>query len=246
VPRKISYASVSDVGSRKNNEDSIAWGVDDPGADGARAYFALADGLGGHGAGEVASKIAVEEAEKAFKAGQSDLAEFFLNGQDRILETQRLQDATNAMKTTLVCLLLNGDTAQWGHVGDSRLYLFSGDKLVSRTLDHSVPQMLVATGEIRERDIRHHEDRNRLIRVMGVEWSSPKFELSAERELTSKDSFLLCSDGFWEYIEEKDMQRLLRRSESAEQWLEAMLKIAAKNARDEKRDNFSALAVFIR
>lgn len=67
---------------------------------------------------------------------------------------------------------------QWGHVGDSRLYYFKNGKIVKRTLDHSVPQMLVARGEIDEKEIRHHPDRNRLVRVMGMEWDEPKYQVS--------------------------------------------------------------------
>jgi serine/threonine protein phosphatase PrpC len=174
------------------------------------------------------------------------LSECFECGQRRILEEQMRQNLQNGIKTTLVCLSVDGANASWGHVGDSRLYHFVGDRMAGRTLDHSVPQMLVAAGEIREKDIRHHEDRNRLIRVMGIEWPSPRYELASPVPLSGKDSFLLCSDGFWEHVLEKDMRRCLKAAGSPAEWLESMAAIAARNADAAKRDNFSAIAVFSR
>ena len=94
---------------------------------------------------------------------------------------------------------------QWGHVGDSRLYYFKNGRIVKRTLDHSVPQMLVAAGEIDEKEIRHHPDRNRLVRVMGMEWDEPKYQVSEPMPEEPGQAFLLCSDGFWENIEEEQI-----------------------------------------
>jgi serine/threonine protein phosphatase PrpC len=136
--------------------------------------------------------------------------------------------------------------AQGGHIGDSRLYHFSHGRLKGRTLDHSVPQMLVATGEIREKDIRHHEDRNRLIRVMGIEWASPRYELGTAVKVSAGDAFLLCSDGFWEWIEEKEMQKLLKKSSTPVAWLEAMQEVTECHSAGTNRDNYSAIAVFIK
>jgi len=76
-----------------------------------------------------------------------------------------------------------------------------------RTLDHSVPQLLVKSGRIKEKEIRKHPDRNRLLKVMGVVWASPEYEKSRVITLNGKEAFLLCSDGFWELIEEKKMAR---------------------------------------
>jgi serine/threonine protein phosphatase PrpC len=251
---KISYSSISEVGSRQNNEDCIAI------LSGASqdSLFALADGLGGHGCGEVASQMAVQAALKTFEAnaGRDDsmkqpgdlLAECFQNSQDAIMLEQQLNNISGEMKTTLVLLQISasGKLAQWGHIGDSRLYWFSNGKLSQRTLDHSVPQMLVVSGEIREKDIRRHEDRNRLLRVMGMEWHSPKYQIANAVSLSGNDSFLLCTDGFWEYINERQMQRYLRAAKTPEDWLNAMLKKAEKSARGSTRDNFSAITVFVR
>ena len=127
---------------------------------GAEYCFALADGLGGHGKGEVASRIAVEQAVAAFaeagKASEEVIRTAFGNAQDAILAEQRADRTASDMKTTFVYLLVGEEEIRWAHIGDSRLYRFERGKLAERTLDHSVPQMLVAAGEIKEKQIRHH------------------------------------------------------------------------------------------
>ena len=92
----------------------------------------------------------------------------FMESQKRLMKKQADENARQDLKTTLVLLRIVNGYVQWGHVGDSRLYYFKNGKIVKRTLDHSVPQMLVAAGEIDEKEIRHHPDRNRLVRVMGM------------------------------------------------------------------------------
>lgn len=239
------YAVISDKGMREANEDSIAVCETENGL-----LCALADGLGGHGAGEEASRCAVDTAARVFEqdAKRDDglLARCMLAAQEALLQLQILKNRRQDMKTTLVLLHIAGGTARWAHVGDSRLYLFTSTHLAARTLDHSVPQMLAAQGEIRERDIRFHEDRNRLTRVLGIEWDSPRHELSAPLALALPASFLLCSDGFWEYIDEREMARALRRSDTPDAWLADMRQTVLRNGRGQRMDNYSAIGVFVR
>ena len=237
----VTYASVSKSGDRNNNEDFTGIYNNE-----GLFFFALADGLGGHGRGEVASRIAVEKAIESIIADSKNLGNCFQIGQDTILEEQALQNSGNEMKTTLTCLRIISSRAQWGHIGDSRIYRFRNNKFIARTLDHSVPQMLVATGEIKEKDIRHHEDRNRLTRVMGMEWSSPRYEISDEMPLTGSDAFLLCSDGFWELITEKEMTAFLKKAKSPQEWLDRMETVVLTNGKGKNMDNYSAIAVFVR
>ena len=150
------------------------------------------------------------------------------------------------MKTTVACLTLSGDSARFAHVGDSRIYYFERFKYIVRSQDHSVPQMLVNRGDIREKDIRHHEDRSRLLRVMGTEWDAPKYQVVEGISLTRRSSFLLCSDGFWELIDEKMMCKTLRKADSPEKWLSDMEKIVLENGKGTTMDNYSAIAVFVR
>ncbi len=239
----LTVAELTNPGSRPVNEDSIGHGVHD-----GQWLFVVADGLGGHGHGEVASGLAVAQSLQVLEEGhEGDLLPLaFANSQTAILEAQRNAGAKSDFKTTLVCLSIRENKAQWAHVGDSRLYAFQKDKLQARTLDHSVPQMLVASGEIKEKDIRFHEDRNRLIRVMGMEEKVPRFTLSEPMVLTATTSFLLCTDGFWELIDEKDMAKCLKKADTPQQWLASMEAKVTQAGKHIHMDNYSAIAVFIR
>lgn len=161
---------VSKTGNREINEDSFIC------ADAAdRTMCIVADGLGGHGQGEVASAIAVKTMEKVFLESadfplDECLDRAILKAQEAMLAEQERMHLREAMKTTVVALCGDKKQVCWAHVGDSRLYAFLNNKVKIRTLDHSVPQMLVLSREIPERKIRNHPQRNLLLRVLGVEW----------------------------------------------------------------------------
>lgn len=240
------YGAITRNGDRKINEDSIT--MEHSAND---SFFVLADGLGGHGKGDIASKTAVTAAMETFKKadtyGSEMLSKAFENAQAKVLETQKITNANYEMKTTLVALRVFADTAVWGFIGDSRLYHFRNSKVIYRTKDHSVPQMLVEIGEIKEKKIRMHEDRNKLLRVIGTEWETPKYELCEDAvSLQSGDAFLLCSDGFWEYIDERKMQKTLKKSGSPDEWLSFMEEGVITCGRGYNMDNYSAIAILIR
>lgn len=240
------YYILTNKGGREINEDYA--GTAGPNED--KSFCAiLADGLGGHGRGEVASESVVKNSLSLWKEFSGDtevfLKQCFEDSQEKLLKKQEEENAEGEMKTTMTALVSNGSTLQWGHIGDSRLYCFRGNKLVTRTLDHSVPQMLVASGEIKEKDIRGHEDRNRLLRVMGAPWDKPRYELAEAMDCESSLSFLLCSDGFWELIEEKDMISCLKQSSSPKEWLEKMEVIVQKNGVGKNMDNYTAVGIFM-
>ncbi len=238
----IKYEVFSDQGDRGVNEDSV--GVARRNED---YCFILADGLGGHGSGDLASGSVVRTIQELFQTkgevSAAFLAECIDLAQNRLMEAQGRLDKDSEMKTTVVVLVLNDEKAMWAHVGDSRLYVIRKGRDWKRTLDHSVPQMLVSMGEISEKDIRGHADRNRLVKVLGVEWEEAEYEISGVHEMQDKDAFLLCSDGFWELIEEKTMTKLLRHNQEPEAWVEKMVEVVRKNGADKNMDNFSAIAV---
>lgn len=239
----VRFSMMSDKGSRPNNEDSIGMYEKD-----GDYCFLLADGLGGHGRGEVASGLAVDTCVEEFMNEGVDgefLDRAFLRAQERILKGQQEDRTAADMKTTLVILDISGDQIRWGHIGDSRLYYFQDRRIQTRTLDHSVPQMLVSIGEIREKQIRRHPDRNRLLRVLGVDEDELRYQLSEPLQRGSRQAFLMCSDGFWELIEEKKMESTFKRASTPDEWLEAMKAIVLKNGRNTDMDNYSAIAVWI-
>ena len=161
---RLSAYSYTNQGGREHNEDSIRAVLD-----GGRGVFALADGLGGHACGEVASRLAVDilcgEGLDTVP-GQAQLLERFQAANARILEQQK-QPGQEDMKTTAVALSLDGSAAAWAHIGDSRLYHFSGGALVHVTPDHSVTYRKYLGGEISYMDIYHDDDQSSLLRVLG-------------------------------------------------------------------------------
>lgn len=239
----ILYDLLSNAGGRENNEDSVGMYQNEQ-----EYCFVLADGLGGHGKGEVASRLAVETCVNVFAregAGEEVLSQSFDQAQQAILKGQKEDYHAQDMKTTLVLLHVGEEGIWWGHIGDSRLYYFKNKKLAERTLDHSVPQMLVAAGQIKEKQIRNHPDRNRLLRVLGIDWDAPKYQIGEMTAREGSQAFLLCSDGFWELIDEKKMQHCLKKAKTPGQWLMLMEEIVNKNGQGKNMDNYSAVAVWL-
>jgi len=241
----MDYALITNPGTRDQNEDSLIALEDD------RCHlFVVADGLGGHGKGEVASALVVDTFKKIFQSGVADadtfLQQAFTEVQSNILCVQRAQNSPYEMMTTCVALLTVEDVCRIGYIGDSRAYVFLKNRVKARTLDHSVPQMLVTSGEIKERQIRNHPDRNRLLRALGSSGESPGYEILDAFHLSEAQALLLCTDGFWELCDEKRMCALLRKSADAAQWLEAMTNEVKKNLQGRAADNYTAIAILVR
>lgn len=243
----IEYATISEIGEKEKNEDAVRVFINQP----LTTYgFVLADGLGGHGNGDVASNFVVDcvgaAIENTDSFGGIFIDQCFDTAQEMLMKEKEKKDLPS-IKTTLVMLLITGKIAQWGYIGDSRLYHFRDGKQLSRTIDHSVPQMLALSGQIKEREIRHHPDRSLLLRAMGTEWDMPAYEIAQRRLQTIKgDSFLLCSDGFWEWIEEKAMIKILKKDLSAYDALCEMTAEVKANGTGKNLDNYSAILVNIK
>ncbi len=238
----LQFATVTDKGAREINEDSLSVFKS-----GENFGCVLCDGLGGHGMGDKASKLVSEVFSDVFYKTEN-IKDFldcaFCAGQEILRSEQKRLNAQNKMKTTAVSMVTDGNELFIGHIGDSRLYCFSKNKIKMRTLDHSVPQMLALAHDIKESEIRFHRDRNIVLRVMGIEWENESYELSKPLPLKKYSAFLLCSDGFWELIDEKKMCDFLKTSGSVDEWLEMMTDEVKRNGKNRNADNFSAIAVF--
>ena len=110
--------------------------------------------------------------------------------------------------------------------------------------EETISQMLALSKEIKESEIRHHPERNFVIRVMGVEWEKPMYELIPPEKLKKCQAFLLCTDGFWELIEESEMCAFLREADTVEEWLNNMTETVKRNGAGTNMDNYSAIAVW--
>ncbi len=237
---KLTYSIFTDKGGRAVNEDYAGYAEA-----GGRNCFIVCDGLGGHGMGDVASRIACESLKEYFVACK-DNEEFardaMLRAQAALNMSQQADGRLKNMRTTAVVLCTEGNHGIALHIGDSRFYHFRNGRVVFQTKDHSVPQMLVRMGDITEKEIRRHPDRNRLLRALGDESEEVRFDRS-DFEIKEGDAFLLCSDGFWEEVEEESMEDSLSRNKKADKWLSEMSKLARENGKGTNMDNFTALAV---
>lgn len=238
----VDSALFTDKGGRKNNEDYVRRAVHPTGE-----CFILCDGLGGHDRGEVASSTVAEHVATLFE-NNGDYPDFikdaFESAQKNLLELQTRMGLENAMKTTLVVLVITKEHVKWGHIGDSRLYhFFKQSTKYERTRDHSMVQILSDMGEISEKEIRTHSDRNKVLRVMGAPWDGKSYDLSGLLERVTGHEFTLMTDGFWEYVLEEEMMEILQRTTTSEEWLKEMEQIVRSRADMTKTDNFSCICV---
>lgn len=240
---KIITSVISKAGGRKENEDYCTF---DEGA--GYGCYLLADGLGGHRGGALASKTVGKSILEAFNASPGITKEhaekYLLYARQQLAQVETVQGLASGLKTTLVLMLSDYKQVGWGHVGDSRLYHFNGGRIIKRTIDHSVPQLLATSGEISDDQIRFHEDRNRLTAAFESE-DNGRFVFSPDlHSLDASDAFLLCSDGFWEYVYHEEMEADLQSTANPGEWLELMEKRLLKRV-ESGHDNYSALAIKI-
>ena len=226
----MKYAARSDVGKvRSQNED--AWSVI-PGPNGKPAGFAVADGMGGHEAGEVASRMAIESMAAAIDRCAVDgldlpEAETVLRGaveeaNQRILRYSREQLGGIASGTTLTAGLLSGATLLLAHIGDSRAYLCRSGVVRQLSRDHTYVAELVASGLIPPEEAHTHPERNKITRALGFE---PGLMPDMHRtRIQEGDRLLFCTDGLTEYVEESELAEILSQAapEAAAERLVAM------------------------
>ncbi len=238
----LKYALFTNAGGRDINEDAIGAFTN-----GDNHCFVLCDGLGGHGMGDIASHLVKDVFEDQFSR-TDDMVNFlgqtFQVAQQILMMEQKEQHATLKMKTTCVSLVTDKKTAYIGHIGDSRAYIFNHGKVKTRTLDHSIPQMLVLSKDIKESEIRNHPQRNMVLRVLGIEWDDIMYDLMVPYPLRKAQAFLLCSDGFWELIDESSMCDLLKKASTPEEWINSMVEEIKQNGIGKNMDNYSAIAVW--
>ena len=212
---RLVFAAATDVGRmRKNNEDSYL---------SSQPVAAVADGMGGHSAGEVASAIAIEELAALGDRGPwenetaatDDLKQAILRANRRIREMAASDRKLNGMGTTLVALLEDGDMVHVANVGDSRGYLLRQGELSQVTVDHSLVQELVDDGRLSPEDAERHPQRSVITRALGID-PEVEFDLFTYK-LQVGDRLLLCSDGLSDVVEPAQIRNVLLRVRNSHQ-----------------------------
>ena len=217
---RVSAYAYTNRGGRDHNEDSLR-------ASAEQGIFVLADGL-------FTGMARTEDLD------EDGLLRLFQDANDAILR-QQAQPGQEEMRTTAAALKLTDGAAVWAHIGDSRLYRFSKGELAGVTADHSVTYRKFLGGEISYMDVYHDDDRSSLLRAMGNPICTPE---GGEGPARPGDAFLLCSDGFWEFVYNEEMLVDCLKSRTPEEWARRMLLRHIRRT-PPGNDNFSLIAVFV-
>jgi len=227
------YAVASDTGRRRlRNEDNYVV---------APPLFAVADGMGGAQAGEVASRLAAS----ALEGGDSDrlqglerLDALIQEANRRIYDRATTDPSASGMGTTMTVALVEGMTVAIGHVGDSRAYLVRGEHMEQLTEDHSLVNELLKTGKLSEEEAQVHPQRSVITRAVGTDpdVDVDAFTIDSEED----DVFLLCSDGLTDMVEDEEILELVHEHrDNLDKAVQAL--VAAAN-RGGGEDNITAVA----
>jgi PPM family protein phosphatase len=221
---RLRFGASTDLGRmRSNNEDSYL---------SQAPVAAVADGMGGHSAGEVASAIAIEELAalrdqgpwESEVAATDDLKRAIVRANRRIRETAASDRRLNGMGTTLVALLEDGDRVHLANVGDSRAYLLRHGELSQVTVDHSLVQELVDEGRLSQKDAERHPQRSVITRALGID-PEVEFDLFTYK-LQAGDRLLLCSDGLSDVVEPSQIRNVLLRVRDPQKAADRLVAVA--------------------
>jgi serine/threonine protein phosphatase PrpC len=234
---------LSSPGGRAVNEDACGFWT------GPGCWFGvLSDGLGGHAGGDIASRLVVQQVLACFHRHPQPTAANVMAAMhaahDSLLAEQRRRPELASMRATLVVLALDTANAKatWAHVGDTRLYCFRANAILLQTRDHSVVQTMVDAGYLAQEALRGSPHRNALLAALGdTERPAPRIA-APPLPVRDGDRFLLCTDGFWEYAIETDMEAALAAAPDPDSWLLRLERLIRERG-PPGQDNYSALAV---
>ena len=213
---KIEVGSATDIGRvRERNEDSVL--VDPP-------LYVVADGMGGHRGGQVASQVALETMEELGTGGGGSLAEHVHRANRAVWDRSVEDEQLSGMGTTLTAARVEGTNALIAHVGDSRAYLLRDGVLRQLTSDHTLVARMVKSGEISEAEADVHPHKNVLTRALGTDEQVEVDEDSIA--LVDGDRLLLCSDGLTGMVTEDQIQAILENSDQPQQAADRLVKAA--------------------
>lgn len=236
----IKKSEYTHIGGRLENEDSVCCEI----LNAHSAYAAVADGLGGHGDGRLASQIAVNHLSGCARCtvlpSEEQIRKWLHDANEEILLKNK---SAAGMKSTAVFLALFHNCAVWAHIGDSRLYHFYEGRMEHYTCDHSIPQIQVVAGELTRDQIPFSPDRNKVLQALGNTDTEPEISPAIQLQ-PGHHAFLLCTDGFWEYLSDEEIWLDLNKSESPAAWL-TYLRCRGECRKGGDADNNTAVALFV-
>ena len=213
---RIEIGSATDIGRvRERNEDSVL--VDPP-------LFAVADGMGGHRGGQVASQVALEKLEELEDEEKGSLAEHVRRANRAVWDRAEEDEHLAGMGTTLTAVRIDGESVVLAHVGDSRAYLLRNGSLQQLTTDHTLVDRMVRSGEITEAEADVHPHKNVLTRALGTDEDVEVDEDAVALE--DGDRLLLCSDGLTGMVTEDQIQAILEASTTPQNAAERLVRAA--------------------
>ena len=235
--------SKTDIGSKRTmNQDSVYCNENSVGS--FQNLFIVADGMGGHKAGDYASKLCVEKMVCAIEESKSItpvtiLEEAVTEANKCVLEEAKANAEYDGMGTTMVACTLQGNTLYIANIGDSRLYIINDD-IKQITKDHSWVEEMVKKGELTESQARIHPQKNIITRALGIDEvvHADYFEINTKPD----DKILMCSDGLTNMVEDEDIEYIIRHSSSIEKAVENLVEKANENG---GKDNITVILVQI-
>ena len=238
---KFDVFEYSSKGGRGYNEDSVGCKTDENGG-----IFVVADGLGGHNRGEVASSAAVDTIISGWDFSSENIAEQITQrieaANQRIIAIQ--QETNTVMKTTAAVLAVGNNKAVLANSGDSRVYFIHKNELYKVTNDHSVAFKKYKAGEITRDQIGSDEDQSCLLRCLGgTDRYQPEL-YEQDIPIESGDAFMLCTDGAWEFLRDEEVLIDFLKAENARHWAELLLLRAMERIND-GNDNLSVVTVIV-
>ncbi len=248
MPRKKVQSGVaSDTGQRrKNNEDS--WLICEPEGElnlkTKGRLYAVADGMGGSVAGEIASRLAVRELQKYYFAEvpsqppQEALRKAFQAAYESIRRKAMAEPELTGMGTTLTAVALRDNIAYVAHVGDSRAYLIRDKEIIQLTRDHTVTASLVEKGEITPEQAKTHPQRHVLLQALGGR-KQPTVELLTV-PVKPKDVFILCSDGLYNAVSDDEIKEIITSAPDIQKAAGTLVALANQRG---GRDNITVVVV---
>lgn len=242
----MKFSAKSDKGLiRKINQDSFGYYVNDTGV----CFFIVADGMGGHNAGEVASAIAVdtftsEARALALQNGTETVPNFIKNTlkktNDLILYRADAEKELIGMGTTAVTAIVKDGKLIIGNIGDSRAYILSGESIEQLTVDHSYVELLLKAGSIDMEEAKIHPRRNEITRALGVRsYSEPDIFVMDYQE---GDILILCSDGLNKMVNDAQIRDIASKSSDTDDICARLIDAAKENGGE---DNITVIAAVL-